>query len=203
MFHSVLSSSINIGLINPSDIIEEISKVEHSVPTNSFEGFLRQLFWREYQRYCYNYVDFENVNYFGNSGKLSKKWYDGTTGIEPIDHQIRQAFDTAYLHHISRLMFIGNFMNLSRIDPLEGFRWFMEFSIDSYEWVMMQNVLDMVFFVTGGKTMRRPYISSSNYILKMSNFKKAAWCKVWDDLYHQFISDNQDKLHKFRYYIRV
>ena len=32
----------------------------------------------------------------------------------------------------------------------------MEFSCDSYEWVMYQNVLDMVFFVTGGKTMRKP-----------------------------------------------
>lgn len=69
-------------------------------------------------------------------------------------------------------MFVGNFMNLSGISPKEGFRWFMEFSIDSYEWVMYQNVYDMGFFVTGGLTMRKPYVTSSNYILKMSDYKK-------------------------------
>ena len=98
---------------------------------------------------------------------LGKEWYSGNTGIIPVDDSIREEFDTGYLHHIKRLMVIGNYMNLCNIKPSEGFRWFMEFSCDSYEWVMYQNVYDMVFFSTGGKTMRRPYISSSNYILNM------------------------------------
>jgi deoxyribodipyrimidine photolyase-related protein len=76
----------------------------------------------------------------------------------------------------------------------------MEFSIDSYEWVMHQNVLDMVFFVTGGQTMTRPYISSSNYILKMSDYKKSDWSIKWDKLYHDFIKKHRAKLYKFRYY---
>ena len=40
---------------------------------------------------------------------------------------------------------------------------------------------------TGGGTMQKPYISSSNYILKMSNYKKGDWSKKWDDLYHSFL----------------
>lgn len=199
MFHSMLSSSINIGLINPSDIITEIKKIKSKIPINSFEGYIRQLFWREYQRYTYNYINF-NKNYFGNKKKLTKDWYDGTTGILPIDSLIKDGFDTAYIHHIGRLMFIGNFMNLSGIAPKEGFKWFMEFSIDSYEWVMHQNVYDMVFFVTGGKTMTRPYISSSNYILKMSDFKKGEWADKWDNMYHYFIKKHKKKLYKYRYY---
>ena len=71
-------------------------------------------------------------------------------------------------------------MNLYGLHPDEGFKWFMEFSIDSYEWVMHQNVYDMVFFVSGGATMRRPYISSSNYVIKMSNYKKTEWAITWD-----------------------
>jgi deoxyribodipyrimidine photolyase-related protein len=197
MFHSVLSSSINIGLLNPIDIINIIGK--YKIPINSFEGFLRQLFWREYQRYCYIYIDF-NKNYFGNKKKLTKEWYNGTTNIEPVDDSIKNGFNTGYLHHIIRLMVIGNFMNLYGIHPKDGFRWFMEFSIDSYEWVMHQNVYDMVFFCTGGKTTTRPYISSSNYILKMSNYDKNEWCYKWDDLYHKFIKRNRNKLYKFRYY---
>ena len=200
MFHSVLSSSINIGLINPIDILTELEKVKKIIPLNSFEGYIRQLFWREYQRYTYIYINF-NKNYFGNKKKLNKDWYEGTTGITPIDDIIKSGFDTGYIHHIGRLMYIGNFMNLYGISPKEGFRWFMEFSIDSYEWVMHQNVLDMVFFVTGGVTMTRPYISSSNYILKMSNYKKNNnWNLEWDKLYHNFIKKNKIKLYKFRYY---
>jgi len=201
MFHSVLSSSLNIGLINPIDIIKIIDKYKQSIPTNSFEGFVRQLFWREYQRYCYNYANINyHSNYFGNKKKLGKDWYKGTLGIEPVDDLIKSGFDTGYMHHIGRLMVIGNFMNLSGIHPKEGFRWFMEFSIDSYEWVMHQNVYEMVFFITGGQTMTRPYISSSNYILKMSNYKAGDWSIKWDNLYHDFLRKHRAKLYKFRYY---
>ncbi len=201
MFHSILSSSINIGLINPIDIINKIEKYKTKVPVNSFEGYIRQLFWREYQRYCYGYAGISfNTNYFGNKKKLTKDWYKGTTNIEPVDDLIKSGFDTGYIHHIGRLMVIGNFMNLSEIHPKEGFRWFMEFAIDSYEWVMHQNVYEMVFFCTGGQTMTRPYISSSNYILKMSNYNKGEWSKKWDQLYHHFLIKHRAKLYKFRYY---
>jgi deoxyribodipyrimidine photolyase-related protein len=199
LYHSVLSSSINIGLINPDDIIKIISKHKNKIPINSYEGYIRQLFWREYQKYCYDYFDFKNLNYFGNTKKLDKKWYNGTVGCEPVDFCIKKAFNLSYLHHIERLMVIGNFMNLYGIKPMEGFKWFMEFAIDSYEWVMHQNVLDMVFFVSGGKTMRRPYISSSNYILKMSYYKKSEWSKKWDKMFHEFIKKNKLKMKKFTY----
>ena len=66
MFHSILSSSINIGLLNPSEIVDELAKYKSKVNINSFEGYLRQLFWREYQRYCYMYYPWEGKNYFGH-----------------------------------------------------------------------------------------------------------------------------------------
>lgn len=204
MFHSVLSTSINIGLLNPMEVVEALLKQhkKKKVPMNSLEGFIRQLFWREYQRYCYIYNPFGTKNFFGNRKKLTKAWYEGSLGIEPVDNAIKRAFDTGYLHHIERLMVIGNYMNLSGISPREGYKWFMEFSCDSYEWVMHQNVLDMVFFVTGGATMRRPYVSSSNYILKMSNYPKGDWADEWDQLYRAFLKRHKQKLHKFRYYFR-
>ena len=201
LFHSILSSSINIGLINPMDLAKKIEEI--GKPLNSVEGFIRQLFWREYQRYCYIYYDFKGKNYFGNKKKLTKEWYDGSLGIDPVSDAIKRAFDTGYLHHIERLMVVGNYMNLCEIDPKEGFKWFMEFAIDSYEWVMHQNVYDMVFFVSGGATMRRPYASSSNYVLKMSNYKKGKWSEIWTEKYREFIKRNRAKLHKFRYYFRL
>lgn len=200
LYHSLLSTLINIGLLCPNDIIKAIKKYEKKVPINSYEGFIRQLFWREYQHYCYKYYDFKNKNYFGNTKKIDNHWYTGTLNIQPVDDCIHEAFKWGYLHHIKRLMVIGNYMNLSGIDPQDGFRWFMEFSCDSYEWVMYQNVYDMVFFVSGGATMRRPYVSSSNYILKMSNYKKGEWCETWNSAYKQFIRKNKNKLWKYRYY---
>jgi deoxyribodipyrimidine photolyase-related protein len=202
MYHSMLSALINIGLLCPKDIIHKISSYKNRIPINSYEGFIRQLFWREYQYYCYHYFNF-NGNYFGNQKKLSDKWYSGQTGILPVDDAIKDGFQTGYLHHIRRLMVVGNFMNLNRIHPKEGFRWFMEFSCDSYEWVMYQNVYEMVFFASGGATMRRPYISSSNYIVKMSNYPTGEWCAKWDSLYRQFVSKNKQKLWKYRYYVRI
>ena len=199
LFHSVLSSCINIGLLNPTDIVKEVLKHKTSVTLNNIEGYIRQLFWREYQRYCYIYYDFDkDKNYFGNTGKLTKKWYDGTLGIKPVDDCIVNGFNSGYLHHIERLMIMGTYMNLSNISPKEGFKWFMEFSCDSYEWVMKQNVLHMVFF--NGNTMRRPYICSSNYILKMSNYKKEDWCEIWNDKYKKFLVKNKSKLLKYRYF---
>lgn len=200
LYHSLLSPLINIGLLTPLDVIKHLNP---SIPLNSYEGFIRQLFWREYQYYCYIYYDYSNKNYFNNNKKLTTEWYTGNIGIPPIDDAIKEGFNSGYLHHIRRLMVIGNYMNLCQIQPKEGFRWFMEFSCDSYEWVMYQNVYDMVFFVSGGATMRRPYISSSNYIIKMSNYKKDKWCEVWNNKYKQFIIRNKNKLIKFRYYIRL
>ena len=89
-------------------------------------------------------------------------------------------------------------MNLREIKPEVGFKWFIEFAIDSYEWVMYQNVYDMVFFVTT-KTMRKPYISSDNYLLKMSDYKKGKWSEEWKDLYNKLLKKNKKKLWKYRY----
>lgn len=201
LFHSVLSSSINIGLLNPLEIIDKIRSLEKKIPINSYEGYIRQLYWREYQRFCYLYFDFTSSDYFKNKNKLTKAWYNGTLGIDPVDDCIKKGFDSGYLHHIERLMVVGNFMNISQISPWEGLKWFMEFSTDSYEWVMYQNVLDMVFCVSGGKTMKKPYISSSKYVQSMSDYKKGEWNDKWDILYKKFMVKHRTKLLKdFKYF---
>jgi deoxyribodipyrimidine photolyase-related protein len=194
IYHSGISMVLNIGFINPNQLIKDAVKLSN---INVKEAFIRQLFWREYQLYCYRYCKKlrQKRNFFNTTKKLTKAWYNGTTNIYPIDFCIKKAFNTGYLHHIERLMVIGNFMLLYGIDPKQGFKWFMEFSLDSYEWVMYQNVYDMVFNTTNGTTMRRIYISSSNYILKMSNIKgNPEWAKIWDDLYHNFLKKNKNKI---------
>jgi len=52
---------------------------------------------------------------------------------------------------------------------------------------MIPNVYGMALFgyiYKNKHMMMKPYISSSNYILKMSNYKKDEWSNTIDDLYH-------------------
>ena len=46
-------------------------------------------------------------------------------------------------------------------------------------------------FSDGGIMATKPYISGSNYILKMSRYKKGNWSQIWDALYWNFINENR------------
>jgi len=85
-------------------------------------------------------------------------------------------------------MVLGNFMLLCEFDPDEVYRWFMELFIDAYDWVMVPNVYGMSQFADGGIMATKPYISGSNYLKKMSNFKKGDWQLTWDALFWRFMN---------------
>ena len=93
-------------------------------------------------------------------------------------------------------MVLGNFLLLCEIDPQEVYRWFMEMFIDAYDWVMVPNVFGMSQYADGGLITTKPYVSSSSYILRMSDYKKGHWCRIWDGLYWRFISKHRETLAK-------
>ena len=194
--HSLLSPLINSGLLTPKYVIDELNKygIKKNIPINSFEGIVRQIIgWREFIRGIYiakGSIE-RTRNYWNFDKKMPKAFYNATTGIKPIDDCINKVNDNAYLHHIERLMVIGNFMFLCEIRPDDVYKWFMEFFIDSYDWVMVPNVYGMSQFADGGLMSTKPYISSSNYIMKMSDYKKGDWQRIWDGLYWRFIYKNQ------------
>ena len=194
--HSLLSPLINSGLLTPKYVIDELNKygIKKNIPINSFEGIVRQIIgWREFIRGIYiakGSIE-RTRNYWNFDKKMPEAFYNATTGIKPIDDCINKVNDNAYLHHIERLMVIGNFMFLCEIRPDDVYKWFMEFFIDSYDWVMVPNVYGMSQFADGGLMSTKPYISSSNYIMKMSDYKKGDWQKIWDGLYWRFIYKNQ------------
>lgn len=192
LFHSLLSPLLNIGLLTPQQVLNETLEYasEHAVPLNSLEGFVRQLVgWREYIRIMYALEERQQrtTNYWGFSRKIPEAFWKGTTGIEPIDQTVRKVLSTGYCHHIERLMVLGNFFLLCEFDPDEVYRWFMELFIDSYDWVMVPNVYAMTQFADGGKMMTKPYISGSNYLMKMGDWNKGPWQEVWDGLFWRFM----------------
>ena len=123
------------------------------------------------------------------------KYWKGETGIYPIDNIINKIVETAYAHHIERLMYLGNFMLICQYNPKDIYKIFMEWTIDAYDWVMVPNVFGMSQYSTN-IMMTRPYFSSSNYILRMSNYKKDKWTIIWDALYYNFINKHQNILKK-------
>jgi len=194
VFHSALSPLINVGLITPQDIIERINKSSKKININSLEGYTRQIIgWREFIRGIYQNYDEKlySNNFFGHKRKMKKSWYEGNTGLEPLDHAIQNAIKYGWSHHIERLMILSNIMNLCEIHPTQVYKWFMEMFVDSSEWVMAPNVFGMGLFSDGGIFATKPYICGSSYFLKMMEFKKGPWCDIMDGLYWKFIERNK------------
>jgi len=202
LFHSGISSSINIGLLDPLDVVHEVIKYgkEHQIGLNNIEAFIRQIVgWREFSRYTYLYLyqEMTTTNYFQAQHKLNQNWYLGETGVLPLDDCIKKAFDNGYLHHIERLMIMSSFMMMIGIYPRDVYQWFMEFAVDSYDWVMVNNVYSMGLYSDGGLTTSKAYAASSNYeMLKRSNYPKESYQKIWDAAYWTFIGRNRDKMRK-------
>lgn len=197
LYHSVLTPMLNIGLLNPQQIIDAALETasNQEIPMNSMEGFLRQIVgWREFIRVVYEREGSlqRTKNYWGFTRKIPPQFWNGTTGIEPIDMVIKKVLKTGYCHHIERLMVLGNFMLLCEFDPDEVYRWFMELFVDAYDWVMVPNVYGMTQFADGGLMTTKPYISGSNYLLKMSDFPKGEWTGIWDGLFWRFMHVHRD-----------
>lgn len=197
LHHSVLTPMLNIGLLNPETIIQQALETasQQNIPLNSLEGFIRQILgWREFIRAVYQreHVTQRTKNYWGFKRKIPSSFWTGTTGIVPVDTVIKRVLQSGYAHHIERLMVLGNFMLLCEFDPDEVYRWFMEMFVDAYDWVMVPNVYGMTQFADGGLMTTKPYISGSNYIMKMSDYEKGSWQQIWDGLFWCFMHVHRD-----------
>ncbi|MCA0971479.1 cryptochrome/photolyase family protein [Halobacillus litoralis] len=209
MSHSLLSSAINIGLLKPMEVIEkaEAAYEKGDAPLNAVEGFIRQIVgWREYMRgiYLKKMPAYKNVNVFNHKRDLPAFFYTGETNMKCMEQSIKPVIERGYSHHIQRLMVIGNFANLFGISPQQTSDWFNEMYIDAYDWVVLPNVLGMALYADDGLLSTKPYVSSANYINKMSDY--CSECpfhpkhKTEDDacpfnaLYWDFLDRNEDKL---------
>lgn len=196
LFHSGLTPMLNVGLLSPEEVIERTLAYaeKHQIPLASVEGFLRQVTgWREFIRLVYLQAGRKQrtTNYWKFKRKIPESFWVGETGIIPIDTVIKKLLRTGYSHHIERLMILGNFMLLCEFDPDEVYKWFMTLYIDAYDWVMVPNVYGMTQFADGGLMTTKPYISGSNYLMKMGKWEKGEWQAVWDGLFWRFMDKHR------------
>ena len=177
LFHSKLSFALNAKLLGPKEVVVRIEQEYHNRPDeihiSQAEGFIRQILgWREYMRGIYwrEMPLYEQYNKLENTNPLPEFYWTGNTHMNCLKQAITQSLETAYAHHIQRLMITGNFALLMQTHPNEVDAWYLGIYIDALQWVEITNTRGMSQFADGGLLATKPYISSANYIRNMSNY---------------------------------
>lgn len=179
LFHAVISPMQNLGLLHPREVVDRAVAAyrDGAAPLQSVEGFVRQIIgWREHMHGMYrlHMPGWHSANVLGHTRPLPDWWRTGETDVVPLDRLLPGLLRLGYAHHIERLMVYGNFMLLSRYDPAEVHRWFMEMFVDSYDWVMVPNAIGMSQYADGGLVATKPYIGSASYLQRMGRFWPAS-----------------------------
>ena len=209
LFHSMLSTSINLGLLDPLELCQRAERAykEGKAPLNSVEGFIRQLIgWREYVRgfYWLHMPHLQRANALNAQRALPEFFWTGETDMRCLADCIRSTRDNAHAHHIQRLMVLGNFCLIAGISPREVQDWYLVVYADAYEWVELPNVAAMILYADGGELASKPYAASGNYINKMSNYcsdcaysvskKTGEGACPFNSLYWHFMERHRDRL---------
>lgn len=174
-WHSLLSSALNLKLLNPREVIAAVIEAwkKYHLDLSDVEGFVRQILgWREFVRGMY-YLDMPVMaqeNYFNHSRKLPSWYWTGETHMACMQDAIGQTLQYGYAHHIQRLMVTGNFALLAEILPSEVCDWYLAIYVDAIEWVELPNTAGMALYANGGRFTSKPYIASGAYIKRMSNY---------------------------------
>ena len=213
LYHSRLSFAMNAKILSPMQVINraiiEFESRPEDISLAQIEGFIRQIIgWREYVRGMYwaNMPEYSRLNSLEAKRDLPAYFWSGDTKMNCMKQSIRQSLDTAYAHHIQRLMVIGNFCLLTGINPDQVDEWYLGVYIDAIEWVEMPNTRGMSQFADGGLIASKPYTASGAYINRMSDYCSSCQYSVkekigesacpFNSLYWHFMNRHHDRFSK-------
>jgi deoxyribodipyrimidine photolyase-related protein len=177
LFHARLSFALNSKMLHPLEVIEAAVHAwedkKSNIAIQQIEGFVRQVLgWREFMRGVYwaQMPGMDRMNYFNHTADLPDCYWTGETRMACMQAAVGQSLKHAYAHHIQRLMVTGNFALLAGVHPDAVDQWYLGVYIDAVQWVELPNTRAMSQFADGGLVATKPYISSANYIHKMSDY---------------------------------
>ncbi len=198
--HSGLSAALNVGLLNPQDVVDAALTYADTedVDLSNLEPLIRRVLgWREYVRGLYVT---QHISLRSGGGQIQQPlpnaFWQGTTGLPPVDDVIAKVNKNAYAHHNERLMIMGNIMLLCEVKPDAMYEWFLSLFIDSYDWMLVPNIYGISQLSDLGGMVTKPYISASTYIRSMSHYPEGEWCNVWDGLFWNYVERHRDTLAK-------
>jgi len=175
MAHSLLSPNINLGHLHPWEVvtaIEEAYENDDAVALNSAEGAIRQVLgWREFMRHVYRHAmpELAEANQLNADQDLPEFYWSGDTEMACVRGCVEDVRQRGYAHHIQRLMVLANFATLWGVEPRQLNEWFHATYVDAYHWVTTPNVIEMGQY-GDGVFATKPYVSSANYIDRMSDY---------------------------------
>ncbi len=181
MSHSALSPAINLGLLHPLEVVRAAERAYRDglAPLASVEGFVRQVIgWREYVWSIYWHVDpgYRRRNALEARRPLPSWFVDldmaGEVTANCLSSVLRDVRERGWVHHIPRLMVLGNYALQRGWDPAALTAWFHEVFVDGYDWVMLPNVVGMSQHADGGLMATKPYASGGAYVNRMSDYCK-------------------------------
>lgn len=177
LYHSLLSPALNLGLLHPREVCERAlahaAEPSHGVPLQSIEGFLRQIAgWREFVHHVYRrgMPGLRTANGLEHDGRLPDLYWGAGTRMRCLAETVRQLGETGHAHHIQRLMVLGNFALIARVDPRELNDWFLACYVDALDWVVTPNVMGMSQYADLGTFTSKPYAASGKYVDRMSDY---------------------------------
>jgi deoxyribodipyrimidine photolyase-related protein len=177
LFHARISFALNTKMLHPLEVIEAAvrtwEKQKQTIKIQQIEGFVRQILgWREYMRGIYWTLmpKLGRMNFFNHKAPLPDFYWTGETKMHCMQAAIGQSLEHAYAHHIQRLMVTGNFALLAGVHPDQVDEWYLGVYIDAVQWVELPNTRAMSQWADGGLVATKPYVSSANYIHKMSDY---------------------------------
>lgn len=200
LFHSLLASSLNSGLLKPQEIVQAALErhAKREVPLDSLETFVRQVLgWREFTRgqYLHTATTQRTRNVFNHHRKLTSAWYDGTTGLPPLDDLIKKLLRHGYAYGAEQRTIAANLMLLCEIQPEHMYRWFSELCLDAYDWTLVPHIYGQSMFGSQAGSSTLP-IASSETVLEVSNYQRDIWSDVWDGLYWRFVEKHAETFKK-------
>lgn len=213
LYHSRLSFALNIKLLDPLEVVQAAEQYwranQSQISLPQVEGFIRQIIgWREYMRGIYwaKMPAFATLNYFNHQAALPEWYWTADTKMNCLKHSIGQSLTHAYAHHIQRLMVTGNFALLLGVHPDEVDHWYLGIYMDAIQWVEITNTRGMSQYADGGIVGTKPYVSSANYMDKMSDYCKGCYYNKkektgdracpFNSLYWDFYDRHRAKLSK-------
>jgi deoxyribodipyrimidine photolyase-related protein len=208
MHHSLLSASLNLGLLHPREVVERAIRAFETddVPLQSVEGFVRQVIgWREFVRHVYRrrMPALASANQLDAEHDLPDFYWTGETEMACLSDVVDGVRTRGYSHHIERLMLLSNFALTYGVEPAQLDRWFRAAYVDAYDWVTTPNVVGMGVFGTDAMSTK-PYAASANYVDRMSDY--CADCRYdestatgedacpFNALYWAFLDRNEERL---------
>lgn len=184
LYHSTLSCSLNLKLLNPRECCERAIAAYHAgtAPLQSVEAFVRQIIgWREFIRgvYWLEGPTYADRNGLDQHGRLPAFYWTADTDMACMKACVGQVLETGFGHHIQRLMVVGNFALISGVHPRAVSDWYLGMFVDGVDWVTLPNALGMVMHAdrrkSAGKGVTglvgtKPYAASGKYIQRMSDY---------------------------------